>query len=109
MTQAKPRNRSLKVWLIVDTGVSILAIVPVAMFGMMSVMASDAGVNAAIMTFIWTGLTFPVAVALSPILAWIAFALRRERTAVILSLLPVLWVIAIIAMFVVGFGDPQPV
>ena len=109
MTQVRPRSRKLRDWLIVDTALSTLAIVPVALFGMMSVMASDAGVNTAIWIFILTGLTFPLAVALAPILAWIAFALRRERTALIVSFLPFLWVVAIIVMFVVGFGDPHPI
>jgi hypothetical protein len=109
ITPARPRSRKLRDWLFVDTALSLLAIVPVAVFGMMSVMATDAGVNTAIMTFIGIALSFPVAVVLCPVLAWIAFALRRERTALVLSLLPVLWVVAILVMFVIGFGDPHPV
>lgn len=105
---AQPRSRNLRLWLIVDTVLSILTIVPIAIFGMMSVMASDAGVNTAITTYIWISLSFPVAVAVAPILAWVAFALRRERTALIVSLLPALWMIAIIGMFIIGFGEPQP-
>jgi hypothetical protein len=106
--QKPPRGRGMMIWLIVDTILSVLAIGPVALMGMMSVMASDSGVNTAVITFIWLGLTFPIAVALSPILGWIAWFLRRERTALILSLLPVLWVIAFIALFAVGFGEPHP-
>jgi hypothetical protein len=103
------RSRGIMIWLIIDTVLSVLAIIPVAMMGMMSVMASDAGTNSMIVAFIWAGLTFPIAVALSPILAWIAWFLRYERTALILSLLPALWVVAFVVMFAIGFGEPHPV
>lgn len=110
VAEAKPpRSRKVMWWLIIDTILSALAIVPIGIMGMMSVMASDAGVNDAIMAFIFVGLTFPIAVALSPILAWIAWFLRHERLAVILSLIPALWVIAFIVIFTVGFGQPHPV
>jgi hypothetical protein len=97
-----PRSRGLMWWLIVDTVLSVLAVVPAGIAGMMTVMASDAGTSGMIMAFIWTGLTFPIAVALSPILAWTAFALRRERTALIVSLAPVLWLVAFAVIFAVG-------
>ncbi|CAN5164180.1 hypothetical protein BH10PSE2_BH10PSE2_15010 [soil metagenome] len=104
-----PRSKALKLWLIIDSILSALAIIPVAMMGMMSVMASDAGVNTMIYTFIWVGLSFPVAVALSPILAWIAFGFRKPRLALILSLAPALWVIAFVVIFSMGFGNPHAI
>ena len=103
------RSQGLKLWLIIDSVLSALAIIPVAMMGMMSVMASDAGVNPMIYAFIYAGLSFPVAVALSPILAWTAFGFRKEGLALILSLIPALWVVAFIVMFSIGFGTPHPV
>jgi len=104
-----PRSKTLRLWLIIGSVVAVLAIIPAAMMGMMSVMASDAGVNTMIYVFIWTMLTFPVAIVLGPVLAWVAYAIRRERAAWILLFAPFAWVLALIVIFSVGLGQPHPV
>ncbi len=102
-----PRSKTLRLWLIIGSVVAVLAIVPAAIMGMMSVMASDSGVNTMIHVFIWTMLTFPVAIVLGPVLAWIAYGLRRERASWILLFAPLAWVVAIIVIMSVGLGDPR--
>ena len=99
-----PRSKTLRLWLIIGSVVAVLAIVPAAMMGMMSVMATDSGVNTMIWVFIGTMMTFPVAILLGPILAWIAYAFRRERLSWILLFAPFAWVVAMIVIFSLGFG-----
>ena len=101
-----PRSKTLRLWLIIGSVAAVLAIIPAAMMGMMSVMASDAGANAMIHVFIFTMLTFPVVMVLGPVLAWVAYAIRRERTSWILLFSPFAWVVAIIVIMSLGLGDP---
>lgn len=97
-----PRSKTLLLWLIIGTAAAVLGIVPIAMMGMMSVMASDAGTNAWINAFMFVSLTFPVAVVVGPILAWIAYGLRRERLSWILLFAPLAWPVLIVAIMIVG-------
>ncbi|CAN5468443.1 hypothetical protein BH10PSE1_BH10PSE1_16430 [soil metagenome] len=97
-----PRSRTLRLWLIIGTIVAALAIIPAAMMGMFSVMASDAGVTPLINLYILTSLTFPLAVIIGPAAAWIAFWLRRERTAWVLLFSPFAWVVAIVVLLVMA-------
>ncbi|MBU1347457.1 MAG: hypothetical protein KKA16_10990 [Alphaproteobacteria bacterium] len=108
-TPRPPRSKTLRLWLIIGSVVAVLAIFPAAMMGMMSVMASDAGVNTMIYVFIWTMLTFPLAIVLGPVLAWVAYALRREQASWILLFAPFAWVLALIVIFSLGFGEPHPI
>ncbi len=106
--QPRPRSRRLRLWLIIGSVVAALAVLPAAFMGMMSPMASDAGVNATIYTFIFVMLTFPLALLICPIGAWIAYGLRQERISWVLLFLPWLWVAAIAAIFLIGFGAVRP-
>lgn len=105
-TQASrpPRSKTLRLWLIIGSVIAVLAIVPVAIMGMMSVMASDAGTNGWINAFMFASLTFPVAVVLGPSLAWIAYGLRREALSWGLLFAPFAWPVAIVAIMILGFG-----
>ncbi|WGM31134.1 hypothetical protein [Brevundimonas sp. NIBR11] len=103
-TPRPPRSKTLRLWLIIGSVVAVLAVVPAAFMGMMSVMASDSGVNAWIYTFIYTSMTFPVAIVLGPVLAWIAYWLRKERLSWILLFLPLAWPIVITAILIAGPG-----
>lgn len=95
-----PRSRTLRLWLIIGSILSALGIVPAAIMGMMSVMASDAGTNAHIEAFIIASLTFPVAMALGPILAWIAYGLRQEKLSWFLLFAPLAWPVVIVALLI---------
>lgn len=97
-----PRSRTLRLWLIIGTVVAVLAILPAAMMGMFSVMASDAGVTPMINAYIFTAVTFPLAIVVGPVAAWVAFWLRKERAAWILLFSPFAWVVAIITLFVMA-------
>ncbi|MFC5343829.1 hypothetical protein ACETK8_11380 [Brevundimonas staleyi] len=97
-----PRSKTLRLWLIIGSVAAVLGIVPIAIMGMMSVMASDAGTNAWINAFMFMSLTFPVAVIVGPVLAWIAYALRRERLSWILLFAPLAWPVLIVAIMIVG-------
>ncbi len=104
-----PRSRRLQLWLIIGSVVAVLAIVPATFMGALSVMASDAGVNAVIWIFIWTMLTLPLAIILGPLGGWIAYGLRRERVAWILLFAPFAWVAVLIVILSLGFGTPDPI
>lgn len=105
----RPRSPTLKLWLIIGSVVAGLAIFPAVFMGMMSVMASDAGVNTMIYVFMFTMLTFPLAIVAGPVLAWIAYAIRLERLSWILLFSPFAWVVALIVIFSLGFGQPHPI
>ena len=83
-----PRSRLLLIALIVGTIVAIIAIVPALAVATMSVMVVAAGTNPVIYTFLVFAFGMPVVVVLGPILAWIAFGLRRERTSWALLISP---------------------
>jgi hypothetical protein len=99
------RSKTLRLWLIIGSVVAVLAVFPAVFMGMMSVMASDAGANAWIEAFIFTSLTFPIAIVAGPVLAWVAYAFRRERLSWILLFSPFAWLVAIIFIMIVGPGQ----
>lgn len=101
-----PRSKTLRLWLIIGSVVAAVAIIPVAIMGMMSVMASDAGTNAWINAFMLTSLTFPVAVVVGPVLGWIFYGLRQERLSWMLLFSPFVWPVVIIALMILGSGAP---
>lgn len=86
-----PRSRLLLIGLIVGSLVALLAILPAFIVSTMSVMVAASGTNPLIYTFILFSFGLPIVTLLGPILAWIAFAMRRERTSWALLLSPILW------------------
>ena len=104
-----PRSRRLRLWLIIGSVVAALTLLPALAMAVMSPMASDAGVNTVIWSFIWVMLTFPLAIVLGPALGWLAYSLRRESVAWALLFAPFLWVAAMAVIFTLGFGTPHPV
>lgn len=105
---ARPtRSPTLRLWLIIGSVVAAFAIIPAGFMGVMSVMASDAGTNTMINVFIYTMLSFPLAIILGPVLGWIAYGFRRETIAWWLLFSPFAWVLALIVIFSIGLGDPR--
>ena len=98
------RSKTLRLWLIIGSVVAVLAVFPAVFMGMMSVMASDAGVTPWVSAFIYTSLTFPIVIIAGPVLGWVAYALRRERLSWILLFSPFAWLVAIIFIMIVGPG-----
>jgi len=63
-------------------------------FGVMALlspMASDAGVNTKVWTFMIAIATWPIGIVLAVVLGWVFFALRRRGAMWIALLLPWLW------------------
>jgi hypothetical protein len=66
-----------------------IALMPFAlMWAGFSVMASDSGLTPAVEAFILLSFCIPIAFVLGPILAWVAWALRRNKMAIALLFLP---------------------
>lgn len=99
-----PRSRLLLIALIVGTIVAIVAIVPALAMATMSVMVVAAGTNPVIYTFLVFAFGMPVVVVLGPVLAWIAFGLRRERTSWVLLISPAVWACVTVGLLAVAPG-----
>ncbi len=99
------RSKTLRLWLIIGSVVAALAVFPAVVMGMMSVMASDSGTTIWINILIWSSLTFPIAILAAPVLAWIAWAFRRERLSWILLFSPFAWAALILFILIVGPGS----
>lgn len=97
---ARPeRSRKLKLLLILDTVASLL-LSPLALFwGVMSAMSTTTTSDADFAnTYVLINMTLPVAILVCLIGGWIAFALRREKSAWVIIFLPLPWLVASIAM-----------
>lgn len=66
----------------------------------LSFMSFDNGVNVYNVMFVLIISLYPVAVLTSSILAW-AFRLKNNRFAIMINLLPMLWVIAFVGLMLV--------
>ena len=101
---ARPRrNQALFAWLCIATTLAALAVVPAGSLAAVSLMA--VGVERSVTTSVlfWTLWTCPIAIVAGPVLAWVAYGFRRERSALWLSLSPLAWVI-VIAAWIFLFG-----
>ncbi|WP_029416333.1 hypothetical protein [Brevundimonas bacteroides] len=103
-TEKPPRSRLLLIGLIVGTIVAFLAILPAFVMATMSVMVAASGSDPLIFNFLIFAWGLPVVVVLGPVGAWIAYALRRERTAWVLLLLPATWAACMFALLAVAPG-----
>jgi hypothetical protein len=93
------RRRRCLIALIVTTAVFVLSLIPAGLFAMMSPMAFDSGASAQAWMIVLPIWLYPFAVLVSLAGSWIAFAARRYRFALIWSLLPLLDVAFIAAVF----------
>ena len=94
-----PRNKSVMWGLIVGTIISLLLLPLALMWAAFSVMATDAGPNPAAETFMMLSFCMPLAFVVGPIVAWVAWFLRRNRLAVAALFLPVIpFVVSIVVM-----------
>jgi len=94
-----PRSALLKALLIADSVVSLIGI-PLALFwGLMSGMSTTTTDNAAFANaYVLVNLTLPLALLACLIGAWTAWAMRRERVAWVVMLLPLAWVAVSVGM-----------
>ena len=93
----------MRIWLIVETILSVPTLLIGAVAALMSPMMFDAPgstSNPQVVVLFWSAISFPVACILGVASAWIAFAMRSERLAMWLSLLPVIPIITgLVALF----------
>ena len=104
MTQAKPadpeltRRRTLRNRLTIITVLYVVLAPLAAFWGVMTVMASDAGSSPAINLYINVNMALPVVMIAAPVAAWVAYALKRPKLANGLLLVPVVWAIVAFAL-----------
>jgi hypothetical protein len=101
METANPQRapRGMLIALILITTVFLLSLLPAAMFVMMSPMAFDAGASKEAWMIVIPIWLYPFSVLVSVVGSWIAFAAKRYRFALIWSLLPLLDVAFLAAVF----------
>ncbi len=92
---AKGSSRGPLLGPIVVTLLYAAALPFIAVAAVMSPMASDAGVNGAVMAFIYAMFTWPLAIIVSVVLAWLFYALRWRRAMWLSFFTPLLWLIPI--------------
>ncbi len=102
------KRRPVRTWLIIETIVSIPAIAIGAFVAAMSVMMFDApgaSKNPALILLFCSIAGLPVSLLAGVVLAWIALAMKRDRGALWLSLLPLLPLLTgVIALLWLQFG-----
>ncbi|MFJ8262787.1 hypothetical protein ACIQ4I_12670 [Rummeliibacillus sp. NPDC094406] len=84
----------MKIFLLISQIFYLICIVFwIPIFGL-SFMSFDAGFNLYNVTFAFTIGFYPIAVIVCSIIAWI-FRLRKKRVAIIINLIPMLWILPI--------------
>jgi hypothetical protein len=86
VTEEKPKSRkALLIWMIISQVLTVGTLVVWLVMAGLSFMAFDAGVTPQATTFVTVILAYPLFPLALVIAAWIAFARRKDRLAVILS------------------------
>lgn len=99
----KKNNDTLRLYLIIASIVWFLSLFPALVFAMFSPMMFDApgsesnALTIALVTAIWG---YPFVSVISMVLAWILFTKQKNSVSFLLSLLPPLWVILNILLWV---------
>jgi len=89
---AGPRRSKPLFWALVGASVlNLLALLPAVMFAMVSPMASDSGLTTSVWIFIVAAMSLPIALIACPLLGWIAYVRRWNRSGWVLVFLPLLW------------------
>ena len=88
------RRGTTRVLLIVATVLYGLSLLPAAVMVLMSPMMFDAGESPEAWTMFGFVVGYPVIVLLTLVVAWVLFAKKKYRAALIVSLLPILEVVA---------------
>jgi hypothetical protein len=98
----RPSRRLLLIWLIFSQLLAVASLFFWLLMAGLSVMAFDSGVTTEAWTFViavWSYPLWPIAFA---ILSWIAYALRKDRLAAVLTTLTFLPVLLLILVMVAG-------
>ncbi|SFB02092.1 MULTISPECIES: hypothetical protein [unclassified Bacillus (in: firmicutes)] len=89
----------MKPYLIITQILYLISLFPWFVIWGLSFMSFDSGVNVNNVSFVLVISLYPVAVVIGSILAWI-FRLKKRRFAVIINLMPCLWIISFIVFMV---------
>lgn len=100
-TPRPARNRLLLVLLVVETVAAVLTILPVVAMAAMSPMAIAQGNALWVAAFVIVAVTFPLVLVGGPVLGWVAWLRRRNRSAWIAVAAPVVWALLLAGLFAV--------
>lgn len=89
----------MKPYLIISQILYVLSLVPWFVIWGLSFMSFDGGVNLANGSFVLVISLFPFAVIAASILAWV-FRVKKPRFAIMINLVPMLWIIAFLGFVV---------
>ncbi len=104
----KARPRWLLTVMIVYTIAGVLLLLPAGIVAITSPMLSDSGANAAVVALIIGGMSAPVLLLLSLIVAWSGYGTARYRLAIASLCTPFLWILYMAAAFgLVGLFPPH--
>ena len=93
------RSRGALAWLIISQLIGLLTLIPWVAFAGLSFMAFDSGESLQAWMFVGVIWSWPLVPLVSGIIAWILYARRKTRAAVIVTSLPFL--VAFIALILV--------
>ncbi|REK74284.1 hypothetical protein [Paenibacillus paeoniae] len=88
----------MKVYLILTQILYVIGLLPWFVFWGLSFMSFDSGVGAANLGFVLAITIYPIAVVACSIIAWVIHK-RKKRAAVIVNLIPMLWVLGLGSLF----------
>lgn len=97
-----PTRRPVLIWLIVSQILALASLFFWLLMAGLSVMAFDAGVTAEAWTFVIAVWSYPLWPLFFAITSWIAYALRRDRLAAVLTTLTFLPVLVLLLVMIVG-------
>ncbi|RIX60160.1 hypothetical protein D3P08_00830 [Paenibacillus nanensis] len=89
----------MKVYLILTQVLFGLSLIPWVVIWGLSFMSFDAGFSAANLAFVGTITLYPIAVIVCSVVAWLIHK-RRRRAAIIVNLIPMVWVLAFAGLMV---------
>ncbi|MFF2889687.1 hypothetical protein [Paenibacillus sp. NPDC057967] len=84
----------MKVYLILTQIVYVIGLLPWFVFWGLSFMSFDSGIGVANTSFVLAITVYPIAVVACSLIAWFIHK-QKKRTAVIVNLIPMLWVLGL--------------
>ncbi len=96
------RSSGLLVWLVLTQLAGLLSLIPWSMMAGMSLMAFDSGDQAAAMKAVAWVWSYPILPLASAVAAWIFYANRRYRIALLVTSLPLLLAVPLLVYVAAG-------
>ncbi|MDQ6600855.1 hypothetical protein [Bacillus salipaludis] len=91
----------MKPYLIISQILYVLSLIPWFVIWGLSFMSFDNGMNVANVSFVLAISLYPVVVITGSILSWV-FRVKKRRFAVLINLLPMLWIIVFFSFMVLN-------